>query len=152
MAASAGCGAGRLCFLHTDRSPWTAQATVLNEYFCRSQNLLSTHFKVFSWTLAMSDAALLLLNVITIPKIPVELLVEETIEATLALAKRTLTLVHKAAMTPTPTKTPLPDDLKQCQAALISAREAISELRRERDAYKAAMDEIRRLASAVALK
>lgn len=62
MAASAGCGAGRLCFLYTDKSPWTAKATVLNEYFCRSQNLLSTHFKVFSWTLAMSDAALLLLS------------------------------------------------------------------------------------------
>lgn len=44
--------------------------------------------------------------------------------------------------------TPLPDDLKTCQAALTSAREAISELRRQRDAYKAAMDEIRRMASA----
>ena len=45
--------------------------------------------------------------------------------------------------------TPMPGDLKECQAALLSAREAISELRRQRDAYKAAVDEIRRVAGAV---
>ena len=40
--------------------------------------------------------------------------------------------------------TPLPEDLKECQAALTKAREAMSELRRERDAYKACLDEIKR--------
>ena len=46
------------------------------------------------------EASLLLLNVVTVPKMPMELLVEESLEAVLLLARRSLAKLHKAAANP----------------------------------------------------
>jgi len=44
---------------------------------------------------------------------------------------------------------PVPTDLPKCQTALIEARAALTEVQRQRDAYKAAIDNISSLAAAV---
>ena len=44
---------------------------------------------------------------------------------------------------------PVPDNLEQCQAALVKMRTSMTELRRQRDAYKIAMDDIKKVAAAV---
>jgi len=44
---------------------------------------------------------------------------------------------------------PVPTDLAACQTALIEARAALTEVRRQRDAYKAALDNIASVAAAV---
>lgn len=44
---------------------------------------------------------------------------------------------------------PVPNDLAECQTALIEARAALTEVRRQRDVYKTAIDNISNLAAAV---
>ena len=48
------------------------------------------------------EAALLLLNLVTVPKMPSELLIDETLEATLLLAKTALLRAYSESLAPTP--------------------------------------------------